>query len=79
MDAKAKDAKATGQEGLGSVADLAETDADVEGHSVFSALAASGVLRANTRIEGPATRNKADEALPPLSKPFPPMRDDRRT
>jgi len=78
MDAKAKDAKAKGQEVPESVADPAETDADVEGHSVFSALAASGALRANARIEGPATRNKANEVLPPLSKPFPSMREDRR-
>ena len=78
MDAKAKDAKAKGQEVPESVANLAETDTDVEGHSVFSALAASGVLRANARVEGQATRHKADEALPPLSKRFPSMRDDRR-
>jgi hypothetical protein len=58
--------------------DLAESDDDVEGHSVFGALAVSGALRSRSPQEGDRARNKADENLPPLSKPFPSMRDERR-
>jgi hypothetical protein len=73
MDAQPKDDKV--QE---PVADVAETGADVEGHSVFSAIAASGALRPRAPHEGQATRSKTDEDLPPLTRPFPSMRDDRR-
>ena len=54
------------------------SDEDVEGHSVFAAIAASGALRSRAPREGQAARTKADEALPPLTKPFPSMRGDRR-
>jgi len=55
-----------------------DTEADVEGHSVFGAIASSGVLRGRAPREGQAARSKADEDLPPLTKPFPRMGDDRR-
>jgi hypothetical protein len=58
--------------------DLAESDDDVEGHSVIGALVVSGALRSRSPQEGDRARNKADEDLPPLSKPFPSLRDDRR-
>jgi len=57
--------------------DVAESDDDVEGHSVFGALAVSGALRSRTPQDGDKGRNKADENLPPLTKPFPSMRDRR--
>lgn len=56
----------------------ADTEADVEGHSVFGAIAASGALRPHSPRDDQAARRKADEDLPPLSKPFPSMRDERR-
>ena len=58
--------------------DAPDTQEDVEGHSVFSAIAASGVLRARAAGEGQTARTRADEALPPLSKPFPSMRHEHR-
>jgi hypothetical protein len=60
------------------VADATDPQADVEGHSVFSAIVTSGALRARTPAEDRGARNKADEVLPPLTKRFPSMRDDRR-
>jgi hypothetical protein len=54
------------------------TDEDVEGHSVFAAIAVSGALRARAQREGQAAMTRADESLPPLTKPFPSMRPDRR-
>lgn len=57
--------------------DVAESDDDVEGHSVFGALAVSGALRSRTPQEGDKARTKADESLTPLTKPFPSMRDRR--
>jgi hypothetical protein len=57
----------------------ATTDADVEGHSVFSAIVTSGALRARAPLEGQTWRTRDDEALPPLTKPFPSMRAARRT
>lgn len=57
--------------------DIAESDDDVEGHSVFGALAVSGALRSRTPQDGDKGRAKADENLPPLTKPFPSMRDRR--
>ena len=56
----------------------AASDEDVEGHSVFAAIAASGALRSRARREEQAAGTKADEALPPLTKRFPSMRGDRR-
>ena len=56
----------------------ATTDADVEGHSVFSAIVTSGALRARAPREGQAWPTGDDEALPPLTKPFPSMRPARR-
>jgi hypothetical protein len=58
--------------------DLAESDDDVEGHSVVGALVVSGALRSRTPQDGDKARNKADENLPPLTKPFPSMRDGGR-
>ena len=58
--------------------DPADSGADVEGHSVFSALAVSGALRSRTPQDGDKARNRADENLAPLTKPFPSMRDGRR-
>ena len=58
--------------------DVAESDEDVEGHSVFGALAVSGALRSRSPQDGDKARNKADENLPPITKSFPSMRDDRR-
>lgn len=57
--------------------DVAESDDDVEGHSVFGALAVSGALRSRSPQEGDKARKKADENLTPLTKPFPSMRDGR--
>jgi hypothetical protein len=73
MDAQPKDEKV--QE---PAADVADTGADVEGHSVFSAIVTSGALRARGPREGQAGQSKADEVLPPLTKPFPSMREDHR-
>jgi hypothetical protein len=56
----------------------ADSGEDVEGHSVFSAIAASGALRSRTPQDGDKARNRADENLAPLTKPFPSMRDGRR-
>lgn len=75
------DAQPTDQEANRPADTSAETEADVEGHSghaVFAALAASGALRPRSPRDGGPNRNRADEALPPLTKPFPSMRDDRR-
>ena len=55
------------------------TTADVEGHSVFSAIVTSGALRARAPREGQTSRTTDDEALQPLTKPFPSMRATRRT
>jgi hypothetical protein len=73
VDAQPKDEKVPEP-----VTDATDPQADVEGHSVFSAIVTSGALRARTPVEDRAARNKADEVLPPLTKPFPSMRDDRR-
>jgi hypothetical protein len=72
MDAQPKDAAEEAAD------EVATSDTDVEGHSVFAAIAASGALSARAPREGKAARAKADEALPPLTKPFPSMRSDRR-
>ena len=58
-------------------ADAAD-NADVAGHSVLASIATSGVLRTRARAGDREARSKADEVLPPLTKPFPSMRDDRR-
>jgi hypothetical protein len=60
-----------------SAGDVAESDDDVEGHSVFGALAVSGALRSRTPQEADKARNRTDESLTPLTKPFPSMRDRR--
>jgi hypothetical protein len=68
-------------EALRPADDPAGSEADVEGHSghsVFAALAASGALRPRSSRDGESQRNRADEASPPLTKPFPSMRADRR-
>ncbi|MFI5262289.1 MAG: hypothetical protein ACHQZR_07035 [Candidatus Limnocylindrales bacterium] len=72
MDAQLKDENPP--EGT---ADGAAEDVDVEGHSVFSAVATSGALRARTPQDARPAR-KADENLPPLTKPFPSMREGGR-
>jgi hypothetical protein len=59
------------------VEEPAADEDDVEGHSVLSSIAVSGALRAPAPRDDKA-RNKADENLPPLTKPFPSMREDRR-
>jgi hypothetical protein len=59
-------------------ADVPDIQADIEGHSVFPAIVTSGLLRARAPREGQSAGTKTDEALPPLTKPFPSMRDDRR-
>ena len=56
----------------------ADSGDDVEGHSVFSAIAVSGALRSRTPQDGDKARNRADENLAPLTKPFPSMRDGHR-
>jgi hypothetical protein len=56
----------------------ADSGDDVEGHSVFGALAVSGALRSRTPQDGDKARNKTDENLPPITKSFPSMRDGRR-
>jgi len=58
--------------------DPADSGEDVEGHSVFSAIAVSGALRSRTPRAGDNARNRADANLAPLTKPFPSMRDGRR-
>lgn len=72
------DAQPTDEEAIRPADIPAEAEADVEGHSVFAALAASGALRPQSPRDGGSKRNRADEALPPLTQPFPSMRDDRR-
>jgi hypothetical protein len=57
--------------------DPADSIEDVEGHSIFSAIAVSGALRSRTPQDADKGRNKADENLTPLTKPFPSMRDRR--
>ncbi len=59
------------------VEERAADEADVEGHSVLSSIAMSGAFRAPAPRDDKA-RNKTDENLPPLTKPFPSMREDRR-
>ena len=58
----------------GNAADSIE---DVEGHSIYSAIAISAALRARTPQTGDQARKRADENLTPLTKPFPSMRDGR--
>ena len=57
--------------------DSADSVEDVEGHSIFSAIAVSGALRSRTPQDADKGRTKADEDLTPLTKPFPSMRDRR--
>jgi hypothetical protein len=72
------DTKPTDDQAPQPADDLAESDDDVEGHSVFGALAVSGALRSRAPQEGDKARNKSDENLAPLTKPFPSMRDSGR-
>ena len=51
---------------------------DVEGHSVLSVLATSGAMRTPAADGKKSSRNNPDENLPPLTKPFPSMRDTVR-
>lgn len=54
-----------------------DVEQDVEGHSILSSIATSGVLRSRSAETDPA-RAKVDEHLPALTKPFPSMRAERR-
>jgi len=60
-----------------TIPEPASDEDDVEGHSVLSSIAVSGAFRAPAPRDEKA-RNKTDENLPPLTKPFPSMREDRR-